>query len=185
MDMATMGQPGKYTFCFAENEQASLWEPFHVSRGYDRKQSTVTVVGATGTVEVKDESSTDADRLLTTLARVILGAGGMSSLGLPGGANPLLLLAPNHARIIAQGKTREAAQAFLRENACLPLRTPSASSVQRRRRIDFREKGNAELRVAERGADILLVVVGGRGFKSTYVPTWGGSHAITRVISDA
>src|SRR5262249_55205911 len=43
---ATHGQPGKYTFCCAENESANPWEPLHVERGFSRSQSTVTVVGA-------------------------------------------------------------------------------------------------------------------------------------------
>src|SRR5688500_8804302 len=30
IDMATLGQPGKYTFCFAENEAQSPWPPLHV-----------------------------------------------------------------------------------------------------------------------------------------------------------
>ncbi len=29
-DKATMGQPGKYTFCCAENEAANPWQPLHV-----------------------------------------------------------------------------------------------------------------------------------------------------------
>ena len=33
MDRATHGQPGKYTFCCAENEEANPWEPLHVERG--------------------------------------------------------------------------------------------------------------------------------------------------------
>jgi hypothetical protein len=37
--------------------------------------------------------------------------------------------------------------------------------------------------VAARPEDILLVVVGAVGAKSTYVPTWGGTtRAVTRVI---
>ena len=33
MDRATQGQPAKYTFCCAENEEANPWEPLHVERG--------------------------------------------------------------------------------------------------------------------------------------------------------
>jgi len=33
MDRATQGWPGKYSFCCAENEDASPWEPLHVERG--------------------------------------------------------------------------------------------------------------------------------------------------------
>src|SRR5215213_5418306 len=58
-DMATLGQPGKFAFCFAENEAESPWPPLHVERGFPADASVVTVVGVSGTVEVVDsESST-------------------------------------------------------------------------------------------------------------------------------
>ncbi len=188
LDMATMGQPGKYTFCFAENEEASPWEPLHVSRGFDRSQSTVTVVGAAGTIEVRDECSTQAENLLTTFAHTMLGAGLASPTGLLGGGNALLLVAPNHARIIARGKNRETTQTFLFEKARLPLSALSPETRNYLEQQDFiqvQEDGNAELRVAERPCDIMLVVVGGKGYKSTYVPTWsGGTHAVTKLVAE-
>jgi hypothetical protein len=41
--MGTQGNVGSYAFCFAENEAASPWEPFQVSRGFKREESTITV----------------------------------------------------------------------------------------------------------------------------------------------
>jgi hypothetical protein len=41
--MGTQGNVGSYAFCFAENEAASPWEPFHVTRGFKSSDSTVTV----------------------------------------------------------------------------------------------------------------------------------------------
>src|SRR5258706_8360792 len=52
MDRATQGSPGKYTFCCAENEAESPWEALHVERGFSPDQSTVTVVGAEGTLNL-------------------------------------------------------------------------------------------------------------------------------------
>jgi len=45
-DMATHGQPGKFTFCIAEAEKSSPWTPFHVDAGFGASDSTVTVIGA-------------------------------------------------------------------------------------------------------------------------------------------
>jgi hypothetical protein len=43
-DMALVGRPSPHTFfTFAENEEMSPWEPFHVSMGYKKNDSTVTV----------------------------------------------------------------------------------------------------------------------------------------------
>jgi hypothetical protein len=41
--MGTQGNVGAYAFAFAENEAASPWEPLHVSRGYRKEESTVTL----------------------------------------------------------------------------------------------------------------------------------------------
>lgn len=42
--LAQHSHPGKYTYCIAEHEAANPWEPLHVGRGFDLKQSVVTVV---------------------------------------------------------------------------------------------------------------------------------------------
>jgi hypothetical protein len=44
IDRATQGFPGKYSFCFAENEEESPWDPLHVTRGFGAGESVVTVV---------------------------------------------------------------------------------------------------------------------------------------------
>ncbi|MFQ5830830.1 MAG: hypothetical protein ACE5JD_16990 [Candidatus Methylomirabilia bacterium] len=42
-DMSSLGQPAKYLFCAAENEEESPWDPLHVERGLRHEQSAVTV----------------------------------------------------------------------------------------------------------------------------------------------
>ena len=177
-DQATMGQPGKFTFCCAENTLASPWEPFHVWRGYAAEQSTVTVIGATGTVEVVDADSSDAEGVLTTLAHSMTIAGNLGRDNLLGSGEPLLLVAPEHTEIIARTHTRRQAQTFLFEHARLPVDALASAQAER-----LRETSVTELRVAARAADVMLVVLGGPGAKSTYVPTWGGgTRAVTRLI---
>ncbi|MBI2859251.1 MAG: hypothetical protein HYX90_09250 [Chloroflexi bacterium] len=43
-DMATLGQPGKYTMCIGENEESLPpgWPPLHVDRGFSLECNTVT-----------------------------------------------------------------------------------------------------------------------------------------------
>ena len=48
MEKSTHGWPGKYTMCFAENNEANPWEPLHVDLGYPAEVSTVTVSAARG-----------------------------------------------------------------------------------------------------------------------------------------
>jgi hypothetical protein len=43
VDRATLGGPGKYTFCFAENEEGSPWESLSVERGLPAGEGPKTV----------------------------------------------------------------------------------------------------------------------------------------------
>src|SRR5690606_24703599 len=70
MDRATQGQPGKYTFCCAENEAANPWEPLHVERGFRADATTVTVVGAEGTMNMNTHTK-DVDQLLNAFAETM------------------------------------------------------------------------------------------------------------------
>ena len=184
-DKATLGQPGKYTFCCAENEVANPWGPLHVTRGYAREQSTVTVIGAAGIVEVADANSDTPASVLLTLAHSMTIAGTMGSRYLLGGGEPLLIITPEHAALIAQDYTRRQAQQFLFDTARLPLQHFPPETAKRIR-DDRRLKGinpEADIRIADCPEDIMLVVIGGAGIKSAYVPTWGGTtRAVTRPI---
>jgi hypothetical protein len=89
-----MGQPGRYTLCIAENEASSPWEPLHVTLGLHDGQSAVTVLSATGTMNVLTPRS-DVDAMLTILAdslaylgnpNVVMGRGTVGVLVTPGHA---------------------------------------------------------------------------------------------------
>ncbi|MFB6090086.1 MAG: hypothetical protein ABEJ97_03425 [Halobellus sp.] len=47
-DMGVMGNPAKFSLLAGENEEASPWEPYHVTHGYDADDSTVTLSGPNG-----------------------------------------------------------------------------------------------------------------------------------------
>src|SRR5207244_7574502 len=48
VDSATFGNPGKYTFCFAEDEEGSPWEALSVERGFPEGISTVMLFAGDG-----------------------------------------------------------------------------------------------------------------------------------------
>ena len=52
-DRSIFGEPGKYSYCIAENEADSPWEPLHVERGFAPTQSTVTVFACWGPRQVR------------------------------------------------------------------------------------------------------------------------------------
>jgi len=171
MDMATMGQPAKFGLCFAENEVRSPWEPLHVERGFAPEATVVTLAGIAGTVEVVHGANADAEEILLSMAHSMTIAGNAGSAGLLGGGEPLVVLSYEHAQAVAAaGMSKLDAKRFLFEHARLPLSLLGRGMGAGQR---GRSEGE-ELRVALSPEDIMIVVAGGVGVKSTYMPTWGG-----------
>ena len=182
-DMATLGQPGKYAFCFAENEAQSPWEPLHVERGFDRDASVVTVVGVSGTIEVVDSESPTGEALAQTFAQSMLIAGNVGTAGILGGGEPLIVMPPEHADVFKRGGlTKAQAKAAIHERARLSIDRLSPPLQVRAQASGAAPDGY--LRVAKSAGDIMIVVAGGVGRKGAYVPTWsGGTKAVSREVA--
>jgi hypothetical protein len=182
IDMATLGQPAKYTCCFAENEAETPWPPLHVDRGFDADASVVTVAGISGTIEVVDsESATPAD-LAQTFAQSMLIAGNVGGAGLLGGGEPLVLVPPEMAAVFARGGcTKPQAKAAIYDRARLPI--DRLAPAQRERAAASGEADDGCLRIARAADDVMIVVAGGVGRKGAYLPTWSGTtKAVSRQI---
>ena len=52
VDRSTIGHPGKFGVCFAEDETDEAWEPLSVAQGLPRGTSAVTTFGAIGSTFV-------------------------------------------------------------------------------------------------------------------------------------
>lgn len=183
MDRATHGQPGKYTFCCAENEEANPWEPLHVERGFRRDASTVTVVGAEGTMNMNTHAK-DAAELLRVIAETMQHP---PSNEYCYGSEPWLILSPEHADILkAAGLAKRDVKRRLWELTRMPAGRMSEKDLQRVRAARGRELGEIRpdtlLPIAKVPDDIRLIVAGGPGTHSVYVPCFGNTRAVTREI---
>ena len=186
MDRATQGQPGKYTFCCAENEAENPWEPLHVERGFGRDQSTVTVVGAEGTLNLNTHAK-DATDLLRVIAESMVHP---ASNEYCHGGEPWLMVAPEHAEILRRGGlTKADVKARLWELTKMPARHMAAKDLLRVKSSRSEELGDIGpdtlLTMALQPEDFCVMVAGGPGTHSVYVPCFGNSRAITRAVSTA
>ena len=68
VDRATFGNPGKLSFCFAEDEEGSPWEPLSVSLGAPAGASTVTLFAGEGPRCIVDQLSRDPESLARSFA---------------------------------------------------------------------------------------------------------------------
>jgi hypothetical protein len=183
MDRATQGQPGKYTFCCAENEAESPWEPLHVERGFGREASTVTVVGAEGTMNMNTHSK-EALELARVMADTM--AHPASNEYVHGG-EPWLIVSPEHAEIFRRGGMSKAAlKRELWERSKMSAAKLSAKELERARASRSHELGGMTpetiLTISPSPEEVMLIVAGGPGTHSVYVPCFGNSRAVTREI---
>ncbi len=63
-ERSTLGNPMKFTMCFAEHEERNPWEPLHVERGFAAEDSVVTLFTMTsGPTLIVDQDSRQASQL--------------------------------------------------------------------------------------------------------------------------
>jgi hypothetical protein len=184
VDRATLGNPGKYTFCFAEDETGSPWEPLHVERaGLRPEVSAVTLFAGEGVRGVVDQLSRDPESLARSFAACLRT---VAHPKLPFIWDAVLVVSPEHARVFRDaGWTKARLHAQLAEL----LQLSSEEFVQG-------EQGIAEgLPEGFRGATLpkfrdgglLIVHAGGAaGLFSGIIGGWAsgavGSEPVTREV---
>ena len=79
-DRSILGHPGKYSYCIAEAETETHWNPLHVERGFERARSAVTVFACEGPRQVRANGSPET--MLNTVADVASSLGtSLSTVG--------------------------------------------------------------------------------------------------------
>jgi hypothetical protein len=96
IDRATLGNPGKYTFCFAEDESDPEWVPLATARGLAPGANAVTLFHADGVTGLCDQKSRSPEELTRSLA---LGLFGVTHPKLCRWGNAVLVLSPDHYTI--------------------------------------------------------------------------------------
>ena len=100
IDRATLGNPGKYTFCFAEDESDPEWEPLAVRRGIAPGKNAVTLFHGEGVHGFIDQKSRTPQELVRSLAMGLFGVGHPK---LCDAGNAVLVLSPEHYAIFREG----------------------------------------------------------------------------------
>ena len=182
---ATLGWPGKYSLCIAENEEASPWEPLHVERGFAADTSTVTAISADSCVRASDLDSTKAEGVLINFAQKMDG---------PSGPEAIMVICPEHAKIIAgDGFSKQDVKKFIWGRAAYRMKDlPDETFHQRvKRRPDLKLTRDSAIPVTDTPNDILVIVAGGDGSQSQYIHVWGQStpdggstRSVTKLIKD-
>ncbi|MXV95146.1 MAG: thioredoxin [Gemmatimonadetes bacterium] len=187
IDRATLGSPGKYTFCFAEDEGDDGWEPLAASRGIAAGRSAVTVFAGDGIQGVTDQKARAPGELTRSLAM------GLQAVGHPKlceWAAAVLVLSPEHYAIYREaGWDRARITSALHDELLLPGEKVAAGA-------DGVAEGMPPSRAGQRipkfhpGALLLVRAGGPAGLFSAVLSGWPGgrlfeeSHPVTREITE-
>jgi hypothetical protein len=183
IDKSTQGGPCKYTYCVAENEPANPWQPFHVEKGFSPDVSIVTVFAAEGPHNINDHDSTTGRDILKTIAATMATAGNNNLIFFTG--EPVLMLGPEHAAAIAgEGFSKEQVKEYIYENARVPLKNISEGHLRYRAKQPERygEFIRSEMIPIAKKEDIVVMVLGGPGRHSCFIPTFGLNNMVTKII---
>ncbi len=105
VDRATLGNPGKYTYCFAEDEEGSFWEPLSTERGVARGVSAVTVFAGFGLQGIVDQKSRDPESLSRSMAESLKA---IHNVKLAPSCDAMIVVCPEHERTFrAAGWTKQ------------------------------------------------------------------------------
>lgn len=177
LDKATMGHPGKYTWCISEAEEVSPWEPLHAERGVDPAHSAITLFAGLSARQVSNHTGNTPEDILTSFQDAMFSCG-------YGQGEVVIALCPEHVGYLAAaGWSKAQVKAYLHETA-------------RRKVADWQRAGafprdgdadpDAMLAVMDSADGITLLVAGGAaGAFSHVIPLWGGgsnSRSVTRPI---
>jgi hypothetical protein len=168
LDLSTQGQPSKYTYCIAENEEDSPWEPFHVEKGFAASTSTITVAATENPHNINEHVAITGEEVLISICNAMMTTGSNNVLFQEG--SPVIAFSPEHAATIAaDGYSKNDVRDYIYEKARIPLNRFF------RRAIDKYYSGwdeNAKVPITARKEDIIIIVVGGTGKHSAYLPAF-------------
>jgi hypothetical protein len=174
-DRATMGTPGKYTCCIAENEEDHPWEPWHVEKGFRPEDSTVTLVAASTMIQTWSFGT--HEQFLRSVGDALSFLGSIAIMGRTPGA---VVLCGEHAKLLGEsGWSKKQIREFVVENT-----GRSIADLKRIGRLDgeITPEDEKTLHYAMDTPDDLMLICGGSpiGTLSMVLPGFGSSKTAGR-----
>lgn len=174
MDNSTFAHPGKYSFCFAEQDSVIPWEPLRVEKGFSEDSSTVTAFAAVSPLQVSLHTYSDPEQFLPVIADAMIGIG-------PRHEETMVVISPEVLEYIRRsGWTKQQIKEYLFDKA-----QRTASEWNQWNRFDEPIEGDpsAKIPTVQSPDHITLVGAGGAaGAFASIINSWGGSSSITKQI---
>ena len=181
IDRSTLGHPGKFTFCIAEDEEDSPWTPLAQERDIPEGKSAVTVLAAGAPRQIMNEWTDDPEEILETFAAEMR----HNMLTYSIWAGNYFLVIPKQLRelLAAAGWQKRDIQEYIFRSARV-LRGDWAK-VGKTNIVDRSGGPTQQFTAIQEPSDLLIVAAGGpAGGFGAVIPPWLGSkgRAVTKGI---
>jgi len=177
LDKSTLGHPGKYSFCIAENEEESPWAPYHVEAGYRTEDSTVFCIAAEGPHSVTNHLADDPEGILDSIASAMSTIANNNAVS---SGSCAVVIGPEHARTIGEkGWSRQDVRNYLWTSAWntfgdLSFHGRYGKVYNQNLPKWYRREPESRIPIVPSADDIHLFVAGGEaGRFSAFLPGWG------------
>lgn len=184
MDHATLGHPGKYSYCFTENTGQSPWPSWHAEHGFAAGRSWVSLFPAEAPLCITDMGHQDPAAVLDTICQC---------LAIPGTYNAYfrqglwLVLSPQHAALLAgAGWTRAEVARRVHAAARLPAERLRGRGLygyldELRPPVWLAEE-EAAVAIADAPEQIVVLVAGGE-FGGYTAALFGAGETVTAPVA--
>jgi hypothetical protein len=179
IDRSTLGHPGKFSYCIAEDEDDSVWQPLHVQRGLPAGVSAVTVMAAGAPRQIMNEWTTEPKEILETFAAEM--RANMRHYSIWGGNYALVIPKQLREHLVAAGWSKTDIAEFIHARARIHRREWAEVG----KGAVVRDRGETEYAALPSPDALLVVAAGGpAGGFGAVIPPWLGhkSRAVTLPI---
>lgn len=175
IDRSTLGHPGKFSFCVAEDEEDTTWNPLHVDRGLPAEVSAVTVMAAGAPRQIMNEWTTDPEEILETFAAEM--RANMRHYSIWAGNYALIIPKQLREHLQSAGWSKADVARFIHARA--RIRRGEWAEVGKRAVV--RDQADTEYSALRSPDDLLVIAAGGpAGGFGAVIPPWLG-HTSTAV----
>jgi hypothetical protein len=171
IDRTTLGHPGKFSDCLAEDEEDTTWQPLSAVRGIPEGLSAVTVMAALAPRQIMNEWSTEPREILETFAAEM--RANQRHYSIYGGNYAIVIPKQLREPIQAAGWTKRNIAEFLYERA--RVRRSEWADVGKGAVV--RDRGETIHTALESPDHLLVVAAGGpAGGFGAVIPPWFRNH---------
>ena len=189
LDASSIGNPGKFTLCFAERSDIDPWSSHRVERGYEESDTTVTVVATEGPRQIANLLNEDPEGILRSITSSMMTP---STFVAGKGGQYVVVLGYEHALALRDhGWSKEDVRQYLALHSRVSPEelVDGGVVIELGSQHDMTPGEDGLLPSASAPQDILVVVAGGPGAGwSALLPGWAPtlhSRMVTRRVRPA